>query len=124
VTTNGPVRSIDVAEAARRLGASGDGGPILVDVREAYEFRVVRVPGAALLPMSTFTDRYQELPKDRPLLVMCAAGRRSLVITEFLGRNGYTDAVNVTGGIDAWRQAGLPVSETLPGPDEGRLPGA
>jgi rhodanese-related sulfurtransferase len=131
VTISGPIRSIDVAEAARQLADAGGaaegqsgGGPILLDVRELNEFRVIRVPGAALLPMSTFTEHYTELPKDRPLLVMCAAGRRSMVVTEFLARNGYSQAVNVTGGIDAWQRAGLPVSEAMPGPDEGRLPGA
>jgi rhodanese-related sulfurtransferase len=125
VSTTGPIKSIDVTEAAR-LVADGhpETGPIVLDVREENEFRVMRVPGAVLLPMSVFPERYQALPKDRPLLVMCAAGRRSLVVSEFLTRNGYTDTVNVTGGIDAWRRAGLPVSEALPGPDEGRLPGS
>ena len=130
MTINGPLKSIDVTEAARQLAdakaraVDGAGAPILLDVREDYEFRAVRVPGSALLPMSTLTERYQELPKDRPLLVMCAAGRRSMVVTEFLARNGFGEVVNVSGGIDAWRRAGLPISDGLPGPDEGRLPGA
>lgn len=125
MTTSGPIQTIDVSEASRRLAEGAPGsGPILLDVREQHEFRVLRVPGAVLLPMSAIPERYEALPRDRPLLVMCAAGRRSLVVSEFLSRNGYLEVTNVTGGIDAWRRAGLPVSEALPGPDEGRLPGA
>jgi rhodanese-related sulfurtransferase len=116
---------VDVTEAARRLDAPGEPTrPLLLDVREVNEFRVLRVPGASLIPMSTIAERYQELPADRPILVMCAAGSRSLAVAEFLGRNGYPDVANVTGGITAWQRAGLPVSDALPGPDEGRLPGS
>lgn len=125
MTIPGPVPSVDVAEAARRVArADVTTGPLLIDVREDYEFRALRVPGAVLLPMSTLSERYETLPRDRPLLVMCAAGRRSLVVAEFLGRHGFGDVTNVDGGIDAWKRAGLPVSEALPGPDEGRLPGS
>lgn len=125
MTTSGPIQTIDVSEASRRLAeGAANSGPILLDVREEYEFRVLRVPGAVLLPMSAITERYETLPRDRPLLVMCAAGRRSLAVSEFLSRNGYPEVTNVTGGIDAWQRAGLPVSEALPGPDEGRIPGA
>jgi rhodanese-related sulfurtransferase len=123
VTIPGPVPSVDVAEAARQLGGADDATrPLLIDVREDYEFRALRVPGAVLLPMSTMTERYGSLPRDRPLLVMCAAGRRSLVVAEFLGRNGFSAVTNVDGGIDAWQRAGLPVSDASPSPDEGRLP--
>lgn len=125
MTIPSPVPSVDATEAARRL-SEGDAssGPLLVDVREDYEFRALRVPGAVLVPMSTLAERVESLPKDRPLLVMCAAGRRSMVVAEFLGRHGFGEVTNVEGGIDAWQRAGLPISDALPGPDEGRLPGA
>ena len=124
MTIPGPVPSIEASEAARRLsGGDSSSGPLLVDVREDYEFRALRVPGAVLVPMSTLADRVETLPKDRPLLVMCAAGRRSMVVAEFLGRHGFDSVTNVEGGIDAWQRAGLPVSDAPPGPDEGRLLG-
>ena len=116
----GPIPSVDVHEAARRVsegsgegsGSSGGTGPgaVLVDVREDYEVAEVRVPGAVHVPLGDLAARYEELPGDRPLLVMCAAGRRSLVAAEFLRRNGYADVTNVTGGIIEWQRAGLPTT--------------
>ena len=113
--------SVDVLEAERRL-SSATPAPLLVDVREPYEFATVRVAGAALLPMSTFAARFRELPTDRPLLVMCAVGGRSAVATAQLLGMGYRDVTNVAGGIVDWERAGLPVLRGTPGPDEGALP--
>ncbi len=105
----GGVPSVDVKEAAHRLGPDRAGaGALLVDVREQNEVNEVRVAGSHHVPLSAFQERFGELPKDRPLLVMCAAGKRSLVASEFLLRSGYEDVTNVDGGIIAWRAAGLP----------------
>ena len=104
-----PVPQVDVAEAARRLSEASDARPILVDVRERNEHAEKRVPGSVLVPLSGLQSEYEGLPADRPLLVMCAAGRRSLVAAEFLRRNGYTDVSNVAGGIIEWERQGLPV---------------
>lgn len=113
------VPSIDVAEADTRARA----GAVIVDVREVNEFEQRRVPGAALVPLSSFAARYEELPRDRPLLVMCASGNRSQAATAHLLRNGWTDVVNVSGGIVAWEKAGLPVARGMVAPGEGELPG-
>lgn len=113
--------TVTVHEAADRLAAAGQPTPLLVDVREAHEFGVLRVPGAVLLPLSTFGTRFEELPHDRPLLMLCAAGARSARATEFLLGNGYPDATNVAGGITAWNAAGLPVRTGPVEPGEGDL---
>jgi rhodanese-related sulfurtransferase len=118
----GTIPAVDVAEAAARLGGDDATKPLLVDVRETDEFRDARVEGAALIPMSTFAERHAELPKDRPLLVMCAGGTRSAAATGFLLRSGWTDVANVEGGITAWQRAGLPVRRGEPDPGEGDLP--
>jgi hydroxyacylglutathione hydrolase len=115
------VASCDVVTAAQRL-RSGSPEPLIIDVREPNEFIVERVPGAVLLPLSAFAERYAELPQDRPLLIMCATGRRSLVAGDHLLRNGYDEVTNVAGGIVAWRAAGLPVKGGRPDPGEGDLP--
>jgi len=117
----GAIPAVEVAEAADRLGRAGAPKPLLVDVREIDEFRDVRVGGAALVPMSTFAERHAELPKDRPILVMCAGGTRSAAATGFLLRSGWTDVVNVEGGITAWQRAGLPVRRGEPASGEGDL---
>ena len=118
----GAIPAVDVAEAADRLNRAEASKPLLVDVREIDEFRDVRVEGAALIPMSAFAERHGELPKDRPLLVMCAGGTRSAAATGFLLRSGWTDVVNVDGGITAWQRQGLPVRRGEPAPGEGDLP--
>ena len=114
--------SIDVAEAERRLREDPN-EPLLVDVREVNEFQDVRAPGAVLVPMSTFAARASELPKDRPLMVVCHLGGRSAAAAGFLLRSGWEDVVNVTGGMDAWERNGLPVRRGTPDPGEGDLPG-
>ena len=102
---------------------AADGAPpLIVDVREHDEFAALRVAGAVLLPLSQFADTFERLPHDRPLLIMCAAGSRSLVAGDHLVRHGYPDVTNVVGGITAWRAAGLPVVSGLPAPGEGDLP--
>jgi rhodanese-related sulfurtransferase len=113
------IPTIDVQEAAARR--SGPDRPLVVDVREPDEFATVRLEGVALLPMSTFAERHVELPKDRPLHVMCHVGGRSAAATGFLLRSGWTNVVNVAGGIDAWERAGLPVRRGAPEPGEGDL---
>lgn len=117
----GAVPTIEVTEADRRR-REGSPSALIVDVREPNEAVVARVEGAVLFPLSTFAARFAELPKERPLLMMCASGSRSLAATAHLLRNGWTDVTNVSGGIDAWQRAGLPVKHGPLGPDEGVLP--
>ena len=116
------VPTIDVTEADRRRRS--EPAPLVVDVREPNEFAAVRLEsGVALMPLSTFQQRWQELPRDRPLLLMCAGGGRSAAATAWLARNGYTDVANVAGGITEWQKAGLPVRRGPVEPGEGELPG-
>jgi rhodanese-related sulfurtransferase len=108
VTNPGSIPAIDVTEADRRL-REDPARPVLLDVREANEFVEVRAPGAMFLPTSVFAARLHELPADRPLLVICHLGNRSAAVVGYLARTGRTDAVNVSGGMEAWARAGLPV---------------
>jgi rhodanese-related sulfurtransferase len=117
-----PIPTIDVAEAERRL-REDPAGPILLDVREASEFAEVRAPGALLVPTSIFMTRIDDLPANRPLLVVCHVGGRSAAVTGYLIRAGRTDVVNVAGGMEAWERAGLPVRRGPLDPGEGELPG-
>ena len=120
------VPSIAPKDAAAALGAAATTAepatrPLLVDVREADEFAAERVDGAVLLPISQFVARFRELPRDRPLLMLCAAGSRSTSATMYLLQNGWSDVRNVTGGMIGWRSAGLPIRSGPPGPGEGDL---
>jgi rhodanese-related sulfurtransferase len=118
------VPAVTVQEAHDRLAAdTSPAGPLLVDVREPAEFAEFRAEGAALLPLSAFMARYQSLPKDRELLMICRTGARSGQATAFLRANGWPDVVNVEGGTLAWVRAGLPARKGPPSPGEGDLPG-
>lgn len=89
---------VDVSEAARRVRA---GEAILLDVREPFELQRASVPGALHIPMRHVPGRLAELPKDKPILVMCHHGSRSQAVADWLEPQGY-DVANVAGGIDAW----------------------
>lgn len=121
MTLPNPLPTIDVGEADRRF-REDPARPVLLDVREPSEFAAVRAPGAVLLPTSTFTARLDELPLDRPLLVICHSGNRSAAVTGFLVRSGRADVANVAGGMDAWERAGLPVRRGPVEPGEGEIP--
>lgn len=106
----GTIPTISVTDASARLEAADPDGPMLVDVREPDEWRTVRANGATPIPMSEFQERHAELPKDRPLFVICATGSRSAAATAFLLRSGWKDVANVEGGTVAWERAGFPVN--------------
>jgi rhodanese-related sulfurtransferase len=113
--------TVDVLSAAERLASPAP--PLLVDVREPNEFETVRIEGAVLMPLSTFAVRFNELPRDRPLLLQCAVGGRSATATAHLLASGYRDVTNVAGGIVSWERAGLPVKRGRVEAGEGNLPG-
>jgi rhodanese-related sulfurtransferase len=79
----------------------------LLDVREFHEFEWVHLPTARLLPLSELAARYHELNdwKDSKVVVYCHHGIRSMHAIQFLKMQGFTNTVNLTGGIDAWSLA-------------------
>jgi rhodanese-related sulfurtransferase len=117
------IPQVSAREAHDRVASGGPAAPLIVDVRNPDEFARVRVPGSVLLPLTAFVQRYNELPGDRPLLLLCATGARSASATAFLLRSGFTEAANVVGGITAWYHAGLPIRTGAVEAGEGDLPG-
>ena len=118
------IPSIDPATAHDLTQArSDDAAPaVLVDVREPDEYARLRAPGAVLLPLSRFVAEHDALPRDRPLLMICASGNRSLQATAYLLSRGWPDVRNVTGGMLGWQRAGLEVRAGALDPGEGELP--
>lgn len=80
----------------------------LIDVREEYEYLAGHAPGAMNVPLSALVERVAEIPRDRPVYIICESGGRSAQATHWLDAQGV-DAVNVLGGTSAWRGAGLPL---------------
>jgi rhodanese-related sulfurtransferase len=75
---------------------------ILLDVREPDEVAIASIAAATTIPMAEIPQHVSSLPTDRPIVVMCHHGGRSAAVTNFLNTNGYENAVNLAGGIDAW----------------------
>ena len=80
----------------------------LIDVREPYEWEAGRIAGAVHIELERLAGRSDELAKDKPVIFQCRMGRRSAFAVEAF-RNGGYDAYNLTGGIQAWADAGLPL---------------
>jgi rhodanese-related sulfurtransferase len=101
VADAGSLEHITAAEAIDLA----DGGALLVDVREQWEWDAGHAPPAIHLPMGSLGDRVEELPDDQPVLVICHSGGRSLTVATALADAGF-NAINVVGGMTAWEQSG------------------
>lgn len=80
----------------------------LIDVRERDEWQDGRIAGSALIPMSEFAARVNEIDPTQPIVVYCRSGGRSLKVAEALQNAGY-DARSMAGGMLEWERAGHPV---------------
>jgi len=78
---------------------------ILIDVREPYEFGIAEM-GGELIPLATVLESTDRIPKDIPVVVQCRSGARSArAIRELEDAHGYTNLINLTGGILDWQEA-------------------
>ncbi len=95
--------------APERIKEMLDRGEIeLIDVREQYEWDAGRIAGAKHIELERVAGRADELPRDRPLVFTCRLGARSAMVTEAFRASGW-DAYNMTGGLTAWAEHGLPL---------------
>jgi rhodanese-related sulfurtransferase len=96
------IPEISVHEAQARLSAPNP--PRLIDVREAAEWELCRLPGAELLPLSEFAALAPARLTDpeEAMIIYCHHGGRSGRVTEFLVQQGFSGVQNLAGGIDAW----------------------
>jgi len=96
-----PACSPTEAFAAQRDGA------FLLDVREYEEWMAGHVEGATHVPMQQVPGRSADLPREQRIICICRSGNRSGQVTAWLLQQGF-DAVNMTGGMQAWRADELP----------------
>jgi adenylyltransferase/sulfurtransferase len=94
--------TITATELKEMLDAGKD--PYLVDVREAVEYEIVKIPGGVLVPKDRILsgEALSELPQDRPLVLYCRTGVRSAEALAAVKAAGFRDAVHVQGGVTAW----------------------
>jgi adenylyltransferase/sulfurtransferase len=102
------IREVDVDEARELL--AGDAPPVLVDTREPAEWSQGHLEGATLVPPATVAERIGEVARDRdrPVLLYCRSGARSMKAAKTLKELGYAEPINVAGGILAWEERGFP----------------
>lgn len=109
-----PVASGDIEDISpielNELLVNGNGSrPLVVDVREPWEFAQGHVPGALLIPLGQLTARLHELDANRPVALICASGNRSQSAAALLGQKSFKKVYNVTHGTMGWAQHGLPL---------------
>jgi rhodanese-related sulfurtransferase len=89
---------------ASRLKARLDAGdrPVLLDVREPWEFELASIEGSMLIPMLELEERFTELDPGAETVVICHHGNRSSYVTQALQRAGFEKVFNLEGGLDAY----------------------
>jgi rhodanese-related sulfurtransferase len=87
------------------------GGCQLIDVREPVEHAEAHVSGARLIPLGRIEARCSEIDRQRPVIVMCQAGKRGQAAAEKLLKLGFNDVRNLEGGMLAWKAAGMVCAE-------------
>jgi sulfur-carrier protein adenylyltransferase/sulfurtransferase len=98
--TTSPAAEITVEELKSRLDR-GD-KVFILDVRNPEEFEICRIPDSTLVPLPELSRRFEELPKDREMVVHCKSGMRSAKAIAFLKQQGFGNLQNLKGGIMAW----------------------
>jgi len=95
------MREFSAQELRAYLDAAAE-QPLLLDVREPWEFDKARIEGATLLPMRSVPDRLQELDPERETVVICHHGIRSRMVGHFLESQGFSNVINLSGGVASW----------------------
>jgi adenylyltransferase/sulfurtransferase len=98
-----------VEDVKRRLDAKEN--LFILDVRNPEEFQICRIPGSMLIPLPELPRRFQELDKNREIIVHCKSGMRSLKAQHFLNERGFQNVKNLKGGILAWADR---IDRTMP----------
>jgi adenylyltransferase/sulfurtransferase len=91
---------ITAVELKKKLDAGET--PLIVDVREPMEYQINRIEGSTLIPLGELPRRYQELPRDREIILQCKTGARSGRAQDFLRTVGFDKVKNLKGGIRDW----------------------
>lgn len=100
-----PPRDIGAEEARVMLSKTAPAAMTVLDVRQGWEYEELHLPGAKLVPLGELEDRTAEIPRDKPLLVYCRSGKRSAAAASLLSAKGFTNVLNMRGGITAWTGA-------------------
>jgi rhodanese-related sulfurtransferase len=84
-------------------------GAFVLDVRTPEEWDDFHAPGTTLIPLNELESRLDEVPHDREVVVVCRSGNRSQAGRDILRQAGFERVSSMSGGMNAWRNAGYPV---------------
>ena len=104
--------SIEPMEAKELIETTAD--LQLIDVRSVQEYQQGALPGSTLIPFWEIMKGEHSLPKDKPILLVCAVGGRSLAVGQYLSMKGYQEVYNLSGGLSAWAKQGVPLPNRPP----------
>lgn len=104
-----PIETLGSLSVDKFREVTEKGGVTVLDVREDGEWDGGHVEGAMHVYVGHLKNRLQEVPKDRPVVAVCASGRRSSIAASILKAEGY-DVSNVQGGMNAWYSRRYPLS--------------
>jgi rhodanese-related sulfurtransferase len=96
------MKQISAPELSAWLADASREKPVLLDVREPWEFERARIEGAQLVPMREVAARLDEIDPAKPVVAICHHGGRSMQVALFLEKAGYKNVHNLVGGVDAW----------------------
>ena len=96
------MKQIRAHQLAEWLADESQAKPLLLDVRERWEFEMCCLAGSQHIPMHLVPIRCEELNRDQEIVVICHHGGRSMQVAMFLEGKGYADVHNLSGGVEAW----------------------
>lgn len=98
------MQHVTAPELASWLQEASRENPVLLDVRENWEFETCHIEGARLMPMNTVPVTVADLEAEQPIVCICHHGVRSMHVATYLEQQGYSQVINLSGGIHAWAQ--------------------
>lgn len=99
--------SVSVQEAIRMVNHQR---ALMIDIRTPEQFKAGSIAQARNVPHNELSDKANTLPKDKPIILFCDAGRQSVSATTKLRKLGFEQAVSLQGGLRAWVDAGVPLA--------------
>ena len=101
-------KTVTPQEAKNLIGSRQD--LLLIDVRGQDELSEGYIAGSTLMPLWDIIKGTQRPPQDKPILLICAVGGRSLALGQLMSKNGWNEIYNLKGGISAWKDAKFPLN--------------
>ena len=91
----------NVLEISKILNDEGI-SPIILDVREKWEYDICHIENSVHIPIDQITEKKDDLSHNDMIMVVCHHGVRSRMVAKYLDANGFTNIINLSGGVDAW----------------------